>query len=188
MKSLNDRKEYSFVQVTMYYYQPGDKEYYNFLANDCYLFDVNLGDVTQFSQEVLAAQAQNKKAEAEALKQNRNNWIINPKGEQPECIVTAPFQAFDFDCFGQTFGMSYSSGLEYEIEAAGKEYVFKGWIEQLTQIGFKLLEGIETQEKCMKFVTLWSYFSWRDSYYNEWDSEWELLGLVTPSLKLLEKI
>lgn len=44
----------------------------------------------------------------------------------------------------------------------------------------KAMNHPNKDSKIVRFVTLWSYNSWQDSYNKEFDSEWYLLGLVNP--------
>src|SRR5690606_32151987 len=135
-------------------------------------------------QEVIEARTANEKAEEEAKAKGMRAWLVDSLGRDPDFLIKKPFVAFSFRCFGQNFDPEHSSGLDYEIRAMDTDYVFKGYQDQLEKIARDLQERYKVRrlrndfdEKVVRFVTLWNYRAWQDSYHKEWDSEWELLGL-----------
>lgn len=105
-------------------------------------------------------------------------------------VATENFVAFSFRCIGQNLDRSYSSGVEYEWFEIGTEEVFSHFINDLIEIGESILadkdsQGLDLQQffdgRVVRFITVWNYESWRDSYYKEWDSECYLVGLLDTS-------
>lgn len=106
------------------------------------------------------------------------------------------------DWYGLHFGYvgqfceGQQSALEYECENDSAAYVFEDWAEALRAIGDKILDA-EYERLCeatrrnhgiwessypeepkeVTFLTAWEYRCGRD-YDGEWDSEWDLLGLI----------
>lgn len=63
--------------------------------------------------------------------------------------------------------------------------IFGDCLEELKEMGQAILAdkkamGHPKAKNVVRFVTLWSWRSYEDTYNHEWDSEWELLGLVEP--------
>lgn len=189
---MSGRTEYSFVEVVMQTYEPGDRVWSSVLE-DYNLIDADLQDVTEEIPEVIAAKAENKSREAAALSEGNMTWLINSKAYEADLIVTQPFTVWEFNCFGQNFAEGTSSGIEHEIQQMDLNYVFKAYLEELKQIGQQLIKAdrkhprnnlrpVGYDYKFVRFVTLWSYRSYEDTYTHEWDSEWALEGFVEPDL------
>lgn len=190
---LDDHAEISFVEVVVRFHEPGDKLYWeHFDDQELLTFVIGLDEYGEDIQEVIEAREKNEQIEKEAKVQGRNSWLTDPKGWDPDFLVTQPFTSFEFRCFGQNFDCAYSSGLEFEIHSMDKDHVFSDWHKDLENTARELQEKFKSRRmrkdwdgKTVRFVTLWSYHSWEDSYNHEWDSEWELLGLVTPSKEMV---
>lgn len=191
---LEDYGEFSFVEVVVRFFEPGNKECKD-LFDELELFDLNLDEYGEDIQEVVEAKAQTRKNREEAEKSGKGWWDVLSGGHdwEEDFLVSKPFCGFEFRCFSQNFDPYYSSGLASEIESVGTDWVFKGWKDELEKMAHGLVEDSKMKfdlipslnGRTVRFITLWKYMAWQDSYNKEWDSEYELLGLVTPSKRLL---
>lgn len=111
------------------------------------------------------------------------------------CHIEKDFYGFCFKPIGQDFGYEFCSPLDFEISVMTASDVFERWVQDFIKVGCFLIEdakakGISLKEDTCRFVTVWSYESCQDTYYQEWDSEWDLLGVLdlqTLSLKKVEE-
>lgn len=191
------REEYSFVEVVIQTYEPGDREFSDYLNAEWSMFTADLSEVTEEIQEVVEAKRENDANELMALSAGKKSWVINSKGREQDLLVTQPFKAFQFNCFGQGWTEGTASGIEHEMQQMYAEYVFKDSVEELTKIGQQLVDENKAKfhmntvnwpdYKTVRFVTLWAYQSFEDTYTHEFDSEWYLVGLVKPSRLLIEE-
>jgi hypothetical protein len=176
---FDNKAEISFVEVVCHFYEPGDKEFKDFFETELELFDINIDEYGKNIIEVVEAKSRDKG--------------FDLKGYEPDFLITKSFVGFKFSYFGQNFDACYSSGLAYEEHNMGPSYVFKNYKDELEEMARNLFDKFKIRKlqdnwngNVVRFVTLWSYLSWQDSYYKEWDSEWELLGLVEPSKNLVQ--
>lgn len=185
------REEYSFVEIIIQIYEPGEVAWSNFI-NDSYI-NVDITEVTEEIPEVIQARAENDANELMAMSSGKRTWLINSMAYEADLRVLKPFKAYQFSCFGQGFLEGTASGIEHEIQQMGVEYVFQSFLPDIDKIGQQLIEvtrlkfqslraEYQPDYKTVRFVTLWSYTSWQDSYSHEWDSEWALIGLVVPEI------
>ncbi len=110
----------------------------------------------------------------------RNNYIFTK---------WAVYVSFDYmgEIMSNTFH-NVESIFEYEAQYIGEEYLFRSYQDDILELADPLLEQLEkrkltwdTPRYGLQFVTVWEYRTFRcNSYFEpeEWDSEWELLGLV----------
>lgn len=185
------REEYSFVEIVIQTYEPGDVAWSSYLNEHSELFDADLDEVTEQIPEVIAAQQENNANELVALAAGKRSWLVNSKAYEADLRVLKPFKAYGFRCFGQGFLEGTASGIDHEIQQMDAEYVFQSFLPELDKIGQQVIESAKVKMqglraeyqpdyKTVRFVTLWSYTSWQDSYSKEFDSSWELIGVVTP--------
>ena len=136
-------EEFSFVEVLMISYHPGDKEYQKFFEK------------------------------------------AYTSSHEPDLLFVKSITAFQFHYFGQSLDRNYSSGIAWEVQSMDADFVFGDWLDELKKIGQSILSdkkemGHPQASNTIRFVTLWSYSTFKDSYSGEFDSEWELVGLVEP--------
>lgn len=163
--------ETSLVSFVVKRYKKGDEENSEFLSNEV-IFSFPLWE-------------------------NICKYTINEleRTENPGFRYSEKDVIFEEDCycfheaqpFGQSFDSQWCSGIDYEIDYIGME-VFEGFEEQLTEIAKQLLK--EHEEKIelfakdnapsneVQFVTVWYYTSYHDTYWDEFDTEWDLLGVL----------
>jgi hypothetical protein len=189
-------EEISFVEVIMVHYEPEDKEYQAYFENEVHCFLGNWEECSEEIQEVVVARKQKEENEEQARKEGRSVWgRCSVLAYAPDTLIIQPLTTFRFNFFGQNFDRNYAGGLEWEVREMDYDYIFKDNLEELKEMGMKILAdkkamGHPKANNLVRFVTLWSWRSYQHSYYNEWDSEWELLGLVDPKkvhLMLKEK-
>lgn len=98
---------------------------------------------------------------------------------------------------------TYSCGLGWEVDVAGRDYVFGLNYNQEVPTGYyrdladMMFEKIGDEHDGCHILTLWRYNSWKkpDTWWGEYNSEWELIGqiksehlaLVAEKLKELEE-
>lgn len=187
---MSGRDEYSFVEVVMQTYEPGEVAWSDYLNSGWVLFEGHFVDFTEDVEEVRQAKAENAGSKMIAESAGKSTYSVNSKAFEADLLVTQPFTVWQFNCFGQGFTEGTASGIEHEMQQMDAEYVFKAYLEELKKIGQQLIQedyihwnparGKQPDYKTVRFVTLWSYRSWEDSYNHEWDSEWTLEGLVDP--------
>ena len=94
---------------------------------------------------------------------------------------------FNFTFIGQNFDSSYHSGAHWEYCEGYQEEFFEGAIEDLIKWGELRLKEHNEKMKFMqnryetnfvRFITAWEWTSYEDSYYHEFKTDWNLLGLV----------
>jgi hypothetical protein len=119
------------------------------------------------------------------LSENNNTKQEKPRirfsFRKPDIQFTKDVNLFQFQFFGQNLDGEYANGLDFERGHIGYD-IFDGWENDLAGLGDWVLanyqeKGIRT-ENLVRFVTIWIYNSWQDSYYGEFESEWDLVGLL----------
>lgn len=159
--------EVSLVEVVMFKFKKDDKEDAYFLDNE---FDLSyphwedcVNDIPEDKQEA------------------------NPF-DRNDIIFTQDCYCFAFRFFGQTFDYSYASGLDFEFTEGYLGEMFEGWEEDFIKYGEQLI-GLQQEKqkdllerdanyKMTRFITVWEYTAFQDSYSGEFEAEWDLLGLL----------
>lgn len=157
-------REYCLVEVNMRKFEPGDKWYQGW-------FEMEIDFATESWEE----------ATKEFEKKDSWPWVVY------DVEIIKPITTFNFSFMGQHAGdFGYANGLEWEVANIGTAEVFEGWEKDLEEIGSSIIQNYEKRgrdfgRKFVRFITLWTYDGYQDSYNGEFDSEWDLVGVVDPA-------
>lgn len=168
----------SLVSISAKRYKKGDKESSEFLDNEVQFSYPEWENITASLEEGDHGQLEER-----------------DYSDKPDLIFTEDIICIiDVIPFGQSFDLGCSSAVEWELDYIGMDF-FEGFHEQLAQIAQELFkehdEKIETffRDKTpsneVQFITVWEHYSHQD-YYGEWDSDWDLLGVL--DLKEVSKL
>lgn len=154
-------KEISLVEVGVYKYKVGDKLDSEFLDSN--------------------------------LEWSYPNWqdciddLPNPTNYL-DVIVTQDFYGFVFTFVGESFDDIYAGGLHWEYGEGLQGETFSDWEADLIKYAEVKFEDYKKKQELLRnpnydvnfvrFVTAWEWTSYEDSYNHEFESEWNLLGLV----------
>lgn len=115
-------EEISFVEVLMIHYEPGDKEYQDYLEHEIHCFLGNWVECSKEIPEVVKARQQREQNEEKAMKEGQSVWSATTLSYEPDTLITKPLTAFQFNFFGQDFDREYASGLEWEVREMDTDY------------------------------------------------------------------
>lgn len=164
--------EISLVMFAVKRYKKGDKESSAFLDSEVQFSYPNWEEVALYNMN-------------EFERDEENLFEDEDVTFKKECYCV-----IEVSCVGESFSEAFISGIHFELDGIGNE-MFEGFEEQIADIAKKLLQTndkkLETffpqkqkpePNNFVQFVSAWKYNSYHDTYWDEFDADWNCLGLV----------